>query len=124
MSEPHAKHTPDDDRSPSRAHEQRWSTSLVVVIGIAGVVENGDLIGVITDGDLRRHSEQLFSLTARDVLTPAPKTVPEGTMSEDALALLQEHRITALFVTAHDDRAVQHVLDALPAAAEATGAGR
>jgi arabinose-5-phosphate isomerase len=70
--------------------------------GIAGVVEDGNLIGVITDGDLRRHSEQLFSLTARDVLTPDPKFVTEGTMSEDALAVLQEHRITALFVTAHD----------------------
>lgn len=70
--------------------------------GIAGVVENDRLIGVITDGDLRRHSEQLFSLTAREVLTPDPKTVPEGTMCEDALAMLQEYRITALFITAHD----------------------
>ena len=70
--------------------------------GIAGVVEDGNLIGVITDGDLRRHSEHLFSLTARDVLTPSPKLVPEGTMAEDALAVLQEYRITALFVTAHD----------------------
>ena len=70
--------------------------------GIAGVVEGDDLIGVITDGDLRRHSEALFSLTARDVLTPDPKVVPEGTMCEDAFAILQEHRITALFVTAHD----------------------
>ena len=70
--------------------------------GIAGVVEGDNLIGVITDGDLRRHSEALFSLTARDVLTPDPKVVPEGTMCEDAIAILQEHRITALFVTAHD----------------------
>lgn len=70
--------------------------------GIAGVVRDGALIGVITDGDLRRHSEQLFDLVASDVLTPQPKLVPEGTMCDDALAVLQEHRITALFVTAHD----------------------
>ena len=70
--------------------------------GIAGVMRDGELIGVITDGDLRRHSEQLFNLKARDVLTPAPKVVPEGTLCGDALAMLQEHRITALFVTAHD----------------------
>lgn len=70
--------------------------------GIAGVVEDGNLIGVITDGDLRRHSEHLFSLTAKDVLTPDPKLVPEGTMREDALAILHEYRITALFVTACD----------------------
>lgn len=70
--------------------------------GIAGVVENGNLIGVITDGDLRRHSEQLFSLKAKDVLSPNPKVVPEGTMREDALAVLTEFRITALFVTAYN----------------------
>jgi arabinose-5-phosphate isomerase len=70
--------------------------------GIAGVIDGGALIGVVTDGDLRRHSEDLFSHTAADVMTPGPKTVPEGTLCEDALALLDEHRITALFVTAHD----------------------
>lgn len=70
--------------------------------GIAGVVDGGNLIGVITDGDLRRHSEELFSLTARDVMTPGPKIVPEGTMREDALAMLHEYRITAMFVTACD----------------------
>jgi len=70
--------------------------------GIAGVVAGGVLIGVITDGDLRRHSEGLFSLTACDVLTPNPKIVPEGTMCDDALTMLEKYRITALFVTAHD----------------------
>lgn len=71
--------------------------------GIAGVMEGDELIGVITDGDLRRHSEQLFKLTAREVSTVAPKVVPEGTLCGDALAMLEEYRITALFVTAHDD---------------------
>jgi arabinose-5-phosphate isomerase len=70
--------------------------------GIAGVMDVCYLFGVITDGDLRRHSDQLFSLVAKDVLTPDPKLVPEGTMREDALALLHEHRITAMFVTAFD----------------------
>lgn len=71
--------------------------------GIAGVIEDGALIGVITDGDLRRHSATLFKESARDVMNADPKVVPEGTMCEDALAVLQEYRITALFVTAHDD---------------------
>jgi arabinose-5-phosphate isomerase len=71
--------------------------------GIAGVVEDGQLVGVITDGDLRRHSNHLFSCRARNVMTCDPKLVPEGTMCEDVFALLQEHRITALFVCAHDD---------------------
>ena len=94
------------DKLPLVAHDAPMLEVVLAMtrksFGIAGVVEDGNLIGVITDGDLRRHSERLFNLVARDVLTPDPKTVPEGTMCEDALAMLQEHRITALFVTAHE----------------------
>lgn len=71
--------------------------------GIAGVVADGRLVGVITDGDLRRHSENLFSHVASEVMSTEPKTVSEGTRCEIALELLQQHRITAIFVTAHDD---------------------
>lgn len=70
--------------------------------GIAGVVTDGELVGVITDGDLRRHCQHLFSSIAADVMTPDPKLVPEGALCEDVLAMLQEHRITAVFVCAHD----------------------
>ena len=94
------------DKLPLVAHD---APMLEVVLemtrksfGIAGVVAGGELIGVITDGDLRRHSDRLFDLTACDVLTPEPKVVPEGTMCDDALTMLEEFRITALFVTAHD----------------------
>lgn len=71
--------------------------------GIAGVVRDNRLVGAISDGDLRRHSSDLFKLRAADVMCSDPKVVTEGTFCEDALRLLQEHRITALFVTAHDD---------------------
>jgi arabinose-5-phosphate isomerase len=70
--------------------------------GLAGVMSEGRLIGVITDGDLRRHSADLFSHKAAEVMTAEPKVVAEGTLCQDALALMQEHRITALFVTRHD----------------------
>jgi arabinose-5-phosphate isomerase len=70
--------------------------------GIAGVIKDGALIGVVTDGDLRRHADDLLHGTAGDVMTPDPKVVQEGTLCEDALAILEEYRITALFVTAHD----------------------
>lgn len=94
------------DKLPLVAHDAPMLEVILEMtqksFGIAGVVAGGDLIGVITDGDLRRHSEELFSLTAIDVLTPEPKIVPEGTMCDDALMMLEEYRITALFVTAHD----------------------
>lgn len=70
--------------------------------GIAGVLDGETLVGVITDGDLRRHSDHLMAMKAADVMTAGPKVVPEGTRCEDALRLLQEHKITALFVMAHD----------------------
>lgn len=71
--------------------------------GIAGVIDgDGRMVGVITDGDLRRHVEQLFMSTAADVMTSNPKTIPEGTYVEDALALMTANKITALFVMRHD----------------------
>jgi len=72
-------------------------------LGIAGVVDgDGKLVGVITDGDLRRHVEQLLKSTAADVMTTHPKTVPEGTYAEDALAIMNANKITGLFVMRHD----------------------
>ncbi len=75
--------------------------------GIAGVVDaDGKLVGVITDGDLRRHVERLLMSTAADVMTTGPKTVPEGTYAEYALAIMNANRITALFVMRHDAPAI------------------
>jgi arabinose-5-phosphate isomerase len=71
--------------------------------GITGVLEDGRLIGAITDGDLRRHSADLLAGTARDTMTPGPKVIAAGTMCEDALLLMEELRITALFVTSRED---------------------
>jgi len=71
--------------------------------GIAGVIDgDGKLAGVITDGDLRRHVERLLMSTAADVMTTDPKTIPEGTYAEDALAIMNANKITSLFVMRHD----------------------
>jgi arabinose-5-phosphate isomerase len=72
--------------------------------GVAGVVDDaGELLGVITDGDLRRHSSDLFTQAAGQIMTRDPKVVGEGVVVEDALALMNAHRITAMFVMAHDN---------------------
>jgi arabinose-5-phosphate isomerase len=66
--------------------------------GIACVVEAGKLVGVISDGDLRRNSEHLGTKKARDVATATPKTVPQDMMAAKALAVMNENKITVLVV--------------------------
>jgi arabinose-5-phosphate isomerase len=69
--------------------------------GIAGVTDPaGRLIGAITDGDLRRHFEDLVNpeATAEEVMTPNPITIGANMLAEDALHLLNENEITGAFV--------------------------
>lgn len=72
-------------------------------LGIAGVVDgDGRLVGAITDGDLRRHIDNLLDSVASDVMTPNPKTIMEGSCAGDAIALLSTSKITALFVVCQE----------------------
>lgn len=73
--------------------------------GVVGVVNSkGTLIGIITDGDLRRHMErELLDRTARDVMTKNPKTVRPQILAAEALALMNEKGIGRLFVVDPDD---------------------
>ena len=66
--------------------------------GIACVVDAGKLVGVISDGDLRRNSEHLGTKRAADVATASPKTVPADMMAVKALAVMNENKITVLVV--------------------------
>ena len=68
-------------------------------LGVVGVTDgNGDLVGVITDGDLRRHMEQGLDHPASAFMSADPKTIEPASLVDDALALFDEHRITTLFV--------------------------
>jgi arabinose-5-phosphate isomerase len=68
--------------------------------GCAGVVDNqGQLIGVITDGDLRRHmGTDFLHQTAIDVMTSSPLTITPDMLMTEALALMNHKRITSLFI--------------------------
>lgn len=67
--------------------------------GIAGVVDPaGRLVGAITDGDLRRHFDELGGATAEEVMTPNPITVSANMLAEEALQLLNDNKITGAFV--------------------------
>lgn len=84
--------------------------------GCVGVVDAaGDLAGMITDGDLRRHIDGLLDHTAGDVMTCDPRTVSPTTLAAEALKIM-EGRITVLFVT--EDRrpvGIVHIHDLLRA---------
>jgi arabinose-5-phosphate isomerase len=67
----------------------------------------GDLVGVISDGDLRRLIEKdprLLTRTAGDCLHPGPRTVPAGELATEALARMEEWKITTLFITDENGR--------------------
>jgi arabinose-5-phosphate isomerase len=66
------------------------------VVGVTG--PEGALLGIITDGDLRRHMEGLLALTVAQVMTPHPRTVAPDALAEVALAIMNERKITCLFV--------------------------
>lgn len=67
--------------------------------GVAGVVDStGVLVGIITDGDLRRRFGVLTTAFAREVMTPAPKVIPADMPAGEALVFLNDNKITATFV--------------------------
>jgi len=74
-------------------------------LGVIGVTDqNGYLIGVITDGDLRRNIERGLDHEAGEFMTRDPKTLRPDDLIDDALLLFDEHKITALFVVKEDGR--------------------
>jgi len=67
--------------------------------GVVGVTDGaGALAGVVTDGDLRRHMDGLLTLTAAQVMTPSPRTIGPDALAQKAVAVMNERKITALFV--------------------------
>ena len=69
--------------------------------GCTGVTDaNGRVIGIVTDGDLRRHmAPDLLDLSAERVMTPGPRTIEADALAAEALKLMNETRITCLFVS-------------------------
>ncbi|SFJ60833.1 KpsF/GutQ family sugar-phosphate isomerase [Celeribacter neptunius] len=75
--------------------------------GVAGVIDpKGQLVGIITDGDLRRHIDGLLEKNAGDIMTASPLTIASDALAEKAVAQMDERAITCLFVrdSAEDGR--------------------
>ncbi|MGA7330084.1 MAG: KpsF/GutQ family sugar-phosphate isomerase [Rhodomicrobium sp.] len=92
------------DRLPIVSADAHMSTALVVMteksFGCLGIVDGGGkLIGILTDGDLRRHMEPgLLERKVCDIMTRSPKTVTPGMIASAALQIINSSAITALFV--------------------------
>ena len=91
-------------------------------LGFTGVVDDKDvLIGIITDGDIRRGLEKghndLFNLNVESIMTNTPRSIPTNTLAIKALEIMEEHSITSLFVHNHNNpdelRGVIHIHDIL-----------
>lgn len=71
--------------------------------GCVGVIDNDELVGIITDGDLRRKmSVDLLSKKVMDIMTKNPITVSKNILASELLCVMEDRRITNVFVT--DDR--------------------
>jgi arabinose-5-phosphate isomerase len=108
------------DQLPLAGEASQVGNALVVMteksFGCLGVTDSdGRLIGVITDGDLRRHmGPGLVRMRAADIMTRKPKSIPPQTIASAALEILNAAKITALFVV-EDGRPVGlvHIHDLL-----------
>ena len=93
-------------------------------LGITGVLDEKDnLIGIITDGDIRRGIEKggnnIFDKTAEDFMSLKPKTIPTETLAITALETMEKYNITSLFVYSSNDLkkpdGILHIHDILKA---------
>ena len=91
-------------------------------LGVTGVIDRrGALLGIVTDGDLRRAMQRkgnVQKLTAADVMTKQPKTIDPTALAARALAEMERYSITSLFVLEPDSRravGVIHMHDLLKA---------
>lgn len=89
-------------------------------LGVIGVTDDaGYLVGVITDGDLRRNIERGLDHKAAEFMTRDPKTITPDALIDEALTLFEEYKITALFVVDEDEHGkrpvgVLHIHDCPP----------
>lgn len=71
------------------------------MLGVTAVVENNKIVGIITDGDLRRmlsKTDSIKGLTAKDIMTTNPKIINNDAMAAQAMELLDANGITQLLV--------------------------
>ena len=69
------------------------------LLGAVAVVDEGKIVGIVTDGDIRRmlnKHDNIAALTAKDIMSHSPKTIYQDAMAVEALKIMQENHITQL----------------------------
>ena len=84
-------------------------------LGVTAVVENGKVVGAITDGDLRRMLQKnvdIQGLKASDVMTRNPKSIAPDVLAVEALDMMRKKQITNIFVVENEEyKGVIHIHD-------------
>lgn len=82
--------------------------------GIAVVLDNGQIVGVVTDGDVRRTMQNkqdcFFSLTVKEIMSVSPKTIDESAKLSDAETLMRKYNIHSLIVV-NDAKQLVGIID-------------
>ena len=76
------------------------------MLGATAVIDNGNIVGIVSDGDIRRmlsKTDDIRGLTAKDIMSLNPKTIDRDCLAIDALSLMEKNKITQLLVT-HNGR--------------------
>ena len=77
-------------------------------LGIAAIVENEVLIGVITDGDIRRamtlYKAEFFSKEAKEIMSKSPKTILPSKLIMEAEKIMHDNKIHSIIVTNSDNK--------------------
>ncbi len=112
-----------DDQLPLISPDTKFKDLLFTItskkLGVGIVIDNKKLLGIITDGDLRRACElgpQIFQKIAKDIMTSNPKTINSDILAYDALQIMEEFNITSLVVM-QDEKVVglMHIHDLVKA---------
>ncbi len=87
-------------------------------LGVAAVVDNSKLIGIVTDGDLRRmlgKDLDINQLKVKDIMSTSPKTINQNSLAIEALHFMEDHSISQLLVVddANNFAGVIHIHDLL-----------
>ena len=94
------------DAIPLASEHTPMSDTLLTIsqkgFGVVGVLDDGYLSGIVTDGDLRRNMAGLLDLTAGKVMTKSPTTIGTAALAEEAVNVMQTRKITCLFVVDPD----------------------